>query len=116
MCNAENGVGKPASAQISLQVLCKLKMMIVMTMVMNESGYGEYEWLIHSLSNSVNSDKYLSMYTCIEYDNNDYNRNDNKFKCTVNRTFDRANPDYGNTRCQIFLRVHRTLFWSNQHY
>ena len=38
------------------------------------------------------------------------------FKCTVNRTFDRANPDYGNTRCQFFLRVHRTLFWTNQHY
>ena len=35
------------------------------------------------------------------------------FKCTVNCTFDRANPDYGNTRCQFFLRVHRTLFWSN---
>ena len=35
------------------------------------------------------------------------------FKCTVNRTFDRANPDYGNTRCQFLLRVHRTLFWSN---
>ena len=27
------------------------------------------------------------------------------FKCTVNRIFDRANPDYGNTRCQFFLRV-----------
>ena len=35
------------------------------------------------------------------------------FKCTVNCTFDRANPDYGNTRCQFCLRVHRTLFWSN---
>ena len=38
------------------------------------------------------------------------------FKCTVNRTFDRANPDYGNKRCQFFSRVHRTLFWTNQHY
>ena len=38
------------------------------------------------------------------------------FKCTVNRTFDRANPDYGNTRCQFCLRVHRTQFWTNQHY
>ena len=32
VCNAENGVGKPASAQISLQVLCKL-MIMMMTMI-----------------------------------------------------------------------------------
>ena len=25
------------------------------------------------------------------------------FKCTVNRTFDRTNPDYGNTRCDAFF-------------
>ena len=30
VCSAENGVGKPASAQISLQVLCKLKMVTMM--------------------------------------------------------------------------------------
>ena len=85
MCNAENGVGKPASAQISLQVLCKKKMvmmrmkmmmMMMITTAMNESGYDEYEWLVHSLSNSVNSDKCLSMCTFIKYNNNDYNRND----------------------------------------
>ena len=35
------------------------------------------------------------------------------FKCTINRTFDRANPEYGNTRCQFFWGVQRTLFWSN---
>ena len=35
------------------------------------------------------------------------------FKCTINRTFDCANPEYGNTRCQFFLGVQRTLFWSN---
>ena len=27
------------------------------------------------------------------------------FKCTVNCTFDRANPEYEHTRCQFFLRV-----------
>ena len=32
------------------------------------------------------------------------------FKCTINRTFDRANPEYGNTRRQFFWGVHRTLF------
>ena len=35
VCNAENGVGKPASAQISLQVLCELIiMMIAVKMIM----------------------------------------------------------------------------------
>ena len=34
------------------------------------------------------------------------------FKCTVNRTFDPANPEYGHTRRQFFLGLHRTLFWS----
>ena len=35
VCNAENGVGQPASAQISLQVLCELiTMMMLVMMVM----------------------------------------------------------------------------------
>ena len=32
------------------------------------------------------------------------------FKCTVNRTFDHANPEYGNTRRQFFLRVHSRVY------
>ena len=41
------------------------------------------------------------------------NLNKHMFKCTVNRTFDRANPEYGNICQQFFGGVHRTLFWSD---